>query len=117
LAATFNGEGPQLPKGFFALNRIPALDLVQSRGDQVVFVWRVFLAEVARQDIVIYRPIEKLVRIGRPPDFTSSSTTFSSSGFSVTSIDTPSPPIIYEVTLLCDWHVGDPNGLTRTNTR
>jgi hypothetical protein len=53
LAATFNGAGPHLPKGFFALSRIPARDLVQSRGDHCVdFVRRVFLAEVARQDIV-----------------------------------------------------------------
>jgi hypothetical protein len=68
LLATFRAVSSQPSEGFFAFNGVSALNVIKSFGDYPVdFFGCVFFTQVSRYDVVIDRPIQKFVGIGRAP--------------------------------------------------
>jgi hypothetical protein len=56
LSATLGTKGAKLAEGFLSVDRVASLDIVESFTNHTVdFLRRVFLAEIAREDIVVHR--------------------------------------------------------------
>src|SRR5437667_8814943 len=66
LSAAFTTVSSKLAKRLFALDRVSAVDVIHSFGNHPVNFFRcIFFAEIARQDIMINRAIEKVVGVRR----------------------------------------------------